>query len=138
MGFAAVARVTDEKWIACEVRDEISFGLKPGEELLLKTTICNEIRESGDAVVINHVAQDKRFSHHHTPAMYGFQSYISVPITRRDGTFFGTLCAIDPEPRIIDTPEVSGLFTLFADLISFHMDFSDRLDSSMHDLEKQR
>jgi GAF domain-containing protein len=27
--------------------------------------------------------------------MYGFQSYISVPIYRSDGRFFGTLCAID-------------------------------------------
>jgi hypothetical protein len=43
MGFAAVARVTDERWIACAVRDEISFGLKPGGELKLETTICNEI-----------------------------------------------------------------------------------------------
>jgi len=25
MGFAAVARVTDEQWIACSVRDEINF-----------------------------------------------------------------------------------------------------------------
>ena len=26
MGFAAVARVTEERWIACSVRDEIAFG----------------------------------------------------------------------------------------------------------------
>ena len=30
MGFAAVARVTEDRWVACAVRDEISFGLKPG------------------------------------------------------------------------------------------------------------
>ena len=32
MGFAAVARVTEDQWIACAVRDEIDFGLKPGGE----------------------------------------------------------------------------------------------------------
>ena len=37
MGFAAVARVTDTQWIACSVRDEIQFGLKPGGELKLET-----------------------------------------------------------------------------------------------------
>ena len=26
MGFAAVARVTEDRWIACAVRDEISSG----------------------------------------------------------------------------------------------------------------
>ncbi len=30
MGFAAVARVTDDRWIACSVKDDIAFGLKPG------------------------------------------------------------------------------------------------------------
>ena len=29
MGFAAVARVTEDRWIACSVRDEIAFGLRP-------------------------------------------------------------------------------------------------------------
>ena len=33
MGFAAVARVTEDRWIACAVRDEIAFGLTPGSEL---------------------------------------------------------------------------------------------------------
>ncbi len=44
MGFAAVARVTEDRWVACSVRDDIGFGLKPGGELPLATTICNEIR----------------------------------------------------------------------------------------------
>ena len=33
MGFAAVARVTEQRWICCAVRDEIAFGLTPGGEL---------------------------------------------------------------------------------------------------------
>src|SRR4051812_26002719 len=103
MGFAAVARVTDERWVACSVKDNISFGLLPGGELKLDTTICNEIRQSGAPVVIDHVSEDPDFSGHHTPAMYGFQSYISMPIKRRDGSFFGTLCAIDPDPHIVST-----------------------------------
>ena len=43
MGFAAVARVTEDRWIACSVLDEIDFGLKPGGELKVDTTICHEI-----------------------------------------------------------------------------------------------
>src|SRR3954463_7461896 len=44
MGFAAVARVTEDRWVACTVLDNIDFGLKPGGELKVETTICNEIR----------------------------------------------------------------------------------------------
>lgn len=99
MGFAAVARVTEARWIACQVEDRIEFGLNPGDELELKTTICEEIRCSGRGVYIDDVAGHPDWSIHHTPRLYGFQSYISVPITRADDQFFGTLCAIDPAPR---------------------------------------
>src|ERR1700733_8814265 len=77
MGFAAVARVTDSRWICCAVRDEIQFGLAPGGELRVETTICHEIRQHREPVVIDHVAQDATYCGHHTPATYGFQSYIS-------------------------------------------------------------
>ncbi len=127
MGFAAVARVTDDRWVACAVRDEIQFGLKPGGELKVETTICSEIRASGQAVVIDHVADDEAFRGHPAPAFYGFQSYISVPIRCAKGVFFGTLCAIDPRPMRLNTPETVGMFRLFADLIGFHLDARDRL-----------
>ena len=91
MGFAAVARVTNDQWIVCNLLDKINFGLKPGGELKVETTICSEIQRDGAAVVIDHVDLDPRYSQHHTPRLYGFQSYISVPIIRADGSMFGTL-----------------------------------------------
>jgi hypothetical protein len=50
MRFAAVARVTEDRWICCAAKDDIDFGLKPGGELKIETTICNEIRRSREAV----------------------------------------------------------------------------------------
>jgi signal transduction histidine kinase len=129
MGFAAVARVTHDKWVACAVRDEIEFGLVPGGELVVSTTICSEIRDSGHAVTIDHVAENPLFRDHPTPKMYGFQSYISAPIHHR-GQFFGTLCAIDPRPARVEAPEVVATFELFADLLGRHMDTAQRLAES--------
>ena len=137
MGFAAIARVTEDRWIACAVRDEISFGLKPGGELKIETTICDAIRASGKAVVIDHVTEDDDFCGHPTPALYGFQSYISMPIFRRDGTFFGTLCAIDPKPAKLNA-QVVGMFKLFAELLSFNVDAGERLASSEAALFSER
>lgn len=138
MGFAAVARVTEDRWIACQVRDEIAFGLKPHGELKVETTICNEIRQSGREVVIDHVAQDDAFCGHPTPAMYGFQSYISVPIVLAGRGFFGTLCAIDPRPANLRTPHVVGMFRLFADLIASHLDAQERLNTTAVTLADER
>lgn len=127
MGFAAIARVTQAQWVCCASRDEIGFGLRPGGELVLETTLCNEIRQHRSPVVIDDVPSSARYSEHHTPARYGFRSYISVPIFRRDRSFWGTLCAIDPKPARIETAETLGMFRLFADLVGFHLDSHDRL-----------
>lgn len=127
MGFAAIARVTEDRWIACSVKDTIGFGLEPGGELQVATTICDAIRDSGTAVVIDEVAIDPTYRSHPTPALYGFQSYISMPIRLPDGSFFGTLCAIDPKPAQVSRPSVVGMFRMFADLIGFHLDAHRRL-----------
>lgn len=71
------------------MRDDIAFGLEPGGELKVETTICHDIRENRQPVVIDDVARDPMFSTHHTPQMYGLQSYISMPIILPDGTFLG-------------------------------------------------
>lgn len=138
MGFAAIARVTEDRWIACAVKDKINFGLLPGGELEVLTTICNEIRQHHQPVVISNVALDKKYVKHHTPAKYGIQSYISFPIFLKNGTFFGTLCAIDPRPADLDAPEIAGLFSIYADLISSNMISDDQLSDYKRELETER
>lgn len=118
MGFAAVARVTDTRWIACQLLDKIAFGLQPGDELEIQTTICNDIRQSGQRVVIDHVDADIQWQTHHTPIMYGFKSYASFPIFLPDGSFFGTLCAIDPHPRAVSGAKVIATMEEYAKRIA--------------------
>lgn len=137
MGFAAVARVTPDRWVACAVRDQIEFGLTPGGELVVSTTLCHEVRLSGQAVVIDHVDEDPVFRLHPTPRMYGLQSYISVPIFHR-GEFFGTLCAIDPRPAQLRNPQTTMLFELFADLVGSHLDAQQQLARSEAALLSER
>lgn len=117
MGFAAVARVTEERWIACQVLDRIEFGLDPGDELEIKKTICNDIRECGKTVVTDEVQLDEDWRSHPVPALYGFQSYVSLPLTLEDGSFFGTMCAVDPEPRRLSAPETVSILQRLADRV---------------------
>lgn len=132
MGFAAIARVTHDRWIACSVRDEVNFGLKEGGELKIETTLCNEIRDHHQPVIIDHVAQDPNYQSHHTPQIYGLQSYISFPIILKNGEFFGTLCAIDSKPALVNTKKVIDTFTMFTELLAFHLQSLDLLERSYH------
>jgi signal transduction histidine kinase len=123
--------------VACSIRDQIGFGLPVGGELELSTTICNEVRQCHQPIVIDNVALDEKYWNHPTPAMYGFKSYISVPIFLKDKSFFGTLCAIDPKPAKLDTPAIIGLFQRFAELISFHLSTMQDLDNSHIKIEEE-
>jgi signal transduction histidine kinase len=127
LGFSAIARVTGDRWICLAANDKVGLGLAAGDELKVETTICHEVHQAREAVVIDHVAEDESYAHHHTPAMYGFQSYISVPIFLADGSFFGTLCALDPKPARLQVPGIMGMFRLFADLIGTHLDAARRV-----------
>jgi signal transduction histidine kinase len=132
MGFAAIARVTNDRWLACSVRDEVQFGLKEGGELKIETTLCNEVRDRQLPIVIEHVDEDPNFKNHHTPKIYGLQSYISVPIILKDGTFFGTLCAMDSKPAKVNSSKVLGIFTMFAELLAFHLQSLELLERSFN------
>ena len=104
----------------------------------VETTICNEIRQHHQPVFIENVPEDPIYCGHPTPEMYGFKSYISVPLFRKDGSFFGTLCALGLEPKKIKTPEIEGMFNLFTDLISFHLDAIEKSDSMSVELAEER
>lgn len=114
MGFAAVARVTESRWIACQVLDKIDFGLDPGDELKIRETICDEIRQTGEAVVFDDASDDIKWSRHPVPVIYGFKSYCSFPVYLDDGSFFGTLCAIDPARRQVSDEAVVLSFSEYA------------------------
>lgn len=122
MGFTAVARVTEGTWTACAVQDNIGFGLMPGGQLELSSTLCTEARQARQAIVIDHASQDPVYCDHHTPRLYNIESYVSVPIVLADGSYFGNLCAIDPHPRTVSDAGTVAMFTAYASLIAAQLE----------------
>lgn len=140
LGFVAVARVTDRSWTACAVLDNLEFGLVAGADLVLDTTLCNDIRSSErqEAVVIDHVSQDERYRHHHTPRLYRFESYIAVPVFLSDGSFFGTICALDPQPAQLRGTAIEMMMTSFARMLAIQIDAATDLSRVTADLQAER
>jgi signal transduction histidine kinase len=116
--FSAIARVTETHWTACAVYDHLAFGLTPGGELALETTICNEIRRHRRSIAFSHASKDPIYAFHPTPQIYGLESLISTPIVLTDGSFFGTLCALDTAPSQFDRSHITRIFELFAVLLA--------------------
>lgn len=125
-----VARVTQDKWVACAVHDEIAFGLKAGDTLDVATTLCSKVRDTQVPVVIDHATEDSVYATHPTPKMYGFESYIAVPIFLADGAYFGNVCALDPLPAKVNQPKIVETMKLFAQLVSAQLAVETRESST--------
>lgn len=127
LGFAAVAQVTKDHWIACQVRDEMEAGIRAGDILGAETTLCREVRRLRRPILIADVAADAAYRNHQAPQRYGFRSYVSTPIVLPDGEFFGTLSGFGPDPVELDTPGTVTMLRQFASLIGLHLDVRHRL-----------
>ena len=73
----------------------------------------------------NHASQDERFRAHPGLTLYGIESYLAVPLRRRDGSYFGTLCTLDPAPTALDE-DAAAIFTLLADLIAYELEADEQ------------
>jgi signal transduction histidine kinase len=119
---ALVARVTDTAWTVCAVRDGAHFGFEPGMELSANATLCFDSRASRAPIIIEHASADPRYCNHGAPKRYRIESYVSVPITCANGSYFGNLSALDPSPAKVAEPRVLSMFTEFAALIASQLD----------------
>lgn len=128
--FTCIARVTSQSWIACAVFDQLGLGLLPHDTLDVDTTLCGQVRSSGQAVIIDNASADPVYRSHPTPALYRFESFISVPIRRQNGEYFGTLCGIDPLPKNLSKTAALASMTLFAEMISQQLSSQQVLDEA--------
>jgi signal transduction histidine kinase len=118
---ALVARVTESSWTACAALDRMDFGLSAGDTLDVATTLCREVRQTAEPIVIEHASREPAFCGHPTPRLYGFESYVAVPIFLPDGEYFGNVCALDSEPARLRDGKTLEMFKLFADLIALQL-----------------
>jgi signal transduction histidine kinase len=128
--FVCIARVTADSWTACAVLDELGLGIAPHDTLDVDTTLCAQVRGSGQAVVIDHASEDAVYRTRPVATPHAFESCISVPIRRQNGDYFGTLCGIDQAPKnLTGTPALASM-TLFAELISQQLSSQQELEET--------
>jgi signal transduction histidine kinase len=136
--FAAVARVTDDSWTACAVLDRLDLGLKVGDKLDLVSTLCNEVRQCHRSVIIDKASEDPLYRDHLTPRNHQFESYIAVPILRTDGGFFGTICALDPNPAPLKSSTILSTMESFARMLALQIEAEEDLQRTETALIKER
>ena len=86
-------------------------------------------------LLINRASADERFRKHPGLLRYGIESYIAVPLIRRDGSYFGTLCTLDPQPTALDE-DAFEIFQLLAQLIAFELEADEQQQGQERELRR--
>ena len=133
-----IARVTESSWTACAALDRMDFGMRVGDELDVAHTLCREVRGSLEPIVIEHASREPAYCDHPVPRMYGFESYVAIPIFRSDGEYFGNLCALDAEPAELRTPRTMEMMRLFADMVSLQLSAEEEHQRARDALSEER
>ncbi len=138
MGFAVLAHVTKDGWTACATRDHLAIGINAGDTLDVETTICHNVLRFGRPVIVNDAAVDVIYKNHPARIVFGFRSFISMPVILPNGAFFGTLSVLDPTPRELDSEESVKSFGLLAELVALNLDKQLQLATSQAALDEER
>lgn len=93
-----VTRVQSDDWIILHAVDTY-YGIQPGSIYRWSDTFCSRMVEGQGPSVAP--SSDAVPAYAEAPIRKDFPigAYVGVPITRDDGSLFGTLCAIDPTPQ---------------------------------------
>ncbi|NIJ68443.1 sensor histidine kinase [Xanthomonas sp. 60] len=121
MRVALLGRVDATTYEAMHVLDRSGLGLSAGLKLDLATTFCRDVCARREPVAFGDHAVDAQLRDSPIPALYGFRSYISVPVVLGDGSVYGTLCTLDPAVREV-TEDMVRMITTLSGLVATQID----------------
>jgi len=110
----------------------------PGDELDVKTTICKAQLDVPDTVVFDDADADPIYRNHPAPQLYGFKSHMSAAIKLSDGSYFGSLCVLDPDPVVVNNDRNIGMLEGMAALVGRLLDESFAHGATLQALKAEK
>ncbi|HEY2837623.1 MAG TPA: sensor domain-containing diguanylate cyclase [Pirellulales bacterium] len=98
------------------------YDVQPGDVLYWTDTLCYQMATGRGPRFISHIAESPVYSPVNLARDWGIGAYLGVPLTRCDGSLFGTLCAIHSSPLKDDLTCQLPMIELFARMLSSLLD----------------
>jgi diguanylate cyclase (GGDEF)-like protein len=112
-----VTRTDGDDWIVL-FADDHGYGVQPGKVFSWAESLCSRMVEGSGPNIAPDAMQEAAYAEAPISKQMQIGAYVGVPLRRADGTLFGTLCAIDPEPQPERIREDRDMVALMADLLS--------------------
>jgi len=113
-----VTRVEGKDWIVLQSEDN-GYNVQPGQVFRWADSFCSHMVQ-GKAPRIAPRSEDiPLYVNAPIAKQVEIKAYIGQPLTKEDGSLFGTLCAIDPKPQSDAITKEAGLIDLLGQMLSY-------------------
>lgn len=138
LGFCAIARVSEKAWTPYRIHDAISFGITAGKSIAISGLPCEQVLKTRKPLVIADARKWRQGARDTRSAFPPFRVFVSAPVFGRDGRIIATLCAADRKAVPLRAGDIAELFTMYARLVSIHLEWNDRVDDTRGMLTKEQ
>jgi signal transduction histidine kinase len=101
-----------------EASSNSDWDLSAGKVFPIEASVCQVVRSSGSPVVIADAEHDTRVAEVAMRSELDIRAYLGVPIFVGNGSLYGTVCAVDPQPRTFSQTQID-LLRIIAGQLAF-------------------
>ena len=109
-------RVVGEEWIVVSSEDT-GYGISDGDTFHWADSFCSQMVIGNGPQIAPDSDQVPSFKSAKIGEKIQIRAYIGVPVNQPNGELFGTLCAIDPNPKSTSLVDELPLINMFGSLI---------------------
>ena len=117
LGTWMVTRVTGKHWIVLDAEDK-AYGVEPRSTFQWTDSFCSQMVLGNGPRIAPCAADVPAYAAAPIGKQMTIGAYIGVPLVTHDGSLFGTLCAIDPQPQPESVRASLPLVELIATMLS--------------------
>lgn len=112
-----VTRVEGDRWIVLDAEDA-HYGVRPGDVLRWSDSFCYRMVQGQGPHVAPRSDEVPAYASAPIRRLLPIRAYVGVPLQGPDGSLFGTLCAVDPDPQPERLRDAEPLLLLVGRLLS--------------------
>lgn len=113
-----VTRAEGEDWIVLQVNDH-GYNIETGRVFQWADSYCSQMVQGKGPRIAPRSQDIPVYANADINKQADIKAYIGQPLMKEDGSLFGTLCAIDPQPQPEKLVEEEGLISLLGQMLSY-------------------
>src|SRR5690606_8661797 len=113
-----ITRTEGDDWIVLQSEDN-GYDIKPGQVFRWADSFCSQMVQGKAPRIAPYSPAIPLYRQAAINKLVDIQAYVGQPLVKEDGSLFGTLCAIDPQPKSEMLIEEAAIFELLAQMLSY-------------------